>query len=124
LLTTLPQTLIIPALISLIIYLSSTYILLPLWQRHRSRTAHYLPLAPSLDSLSSRTSSIRARLQSLAGRYLVPSSWRRRTDIVSAEDDDDEGLDFEDGEELGSVRLDRERRHGRGGDDVRRLSRE
>ena len=56
---------------------------------------------------------------------MVPSAWRRRTDVASAEEDDEDGLDFEDGEELGHVRGSGAGRDGRGGrDDVRRLSRE
>lgn len=122
------QTLIIPALISLILYLLLTYLALPLWTRYRTRYSYIpVPLAPSLDSISSRTSSLRARIQSLAGRFLVPSAWRRRTDVVSAEEDE-EGLDFEEGEELGQVMGGDGGRDGRGGrggaDDVRRLSRE
>ncbi|KAB5545672.1 hypothetical protein GE09DRAFT_1131966 [Coniochaeta sp. 2T2.1] len=126
------KTLIIPALISLIAYLLLTFLVVPLYTRYRTRYSYVpIPLAPSLDSISSTTSGLRARIQSLAGRYLVPSAWRRRTDIGSAEDPDDEdGLDFdEDGEELGHVRGGSDSdagRDGRGGrrDDVRRLSRE
>lgn len=54
------------------------------------------------------------------GRCRVPSAWRRRTDVVSAQEDE-EGLDFEEGEELGSVNT---AARGGGRDDVRRLSRE
>lgn len=125
-----PQTLVVPALISLIIYLVLTYLVRPLWTRYRTRYSYIpVPLAPSLDSISSRTSSLRARIQSAAGRFLVPSAWRRRTDVVSAEEDE-QGLDFEDGEELEQVsRAEAEigRRgaaRGGGADDVRRLSRE
>ncbi|OIW30028.1 hypothetical protein CONLIGDRAFT_680819 [Coniochaeta ligniaria NRRL 30616] len=121
------KTLIIPALISLILYLVLTYLVLPLWTRYRTRYSYNpLPLAPSLDSLSSHTSGLRARIQSVAGRFIVPSAWRRRTDVVSAEDEE-EGLDFEDGEELGHVNAGRREagRDGRGArDDVRRLSRD
>lgn len=122
------QTLVVPALISLILYLVLTYLVLPLWTRYRTRYSYIpVPLAPSLDSISSRTSSLRARIQSAAGRFLVPSAWRRRTVVVSAEEDE-EGLDLEEGEELEQVRgADAEtgrRGHRTGADEVRRLSRE
>lgn len=52
------QTLIVPAIVSLLIFLLTTYVLLPFWRRYRARYAQYLPL----DSLSNQTSSLRHRI--------------------------------------------------------------
>ncbi|KAI9763436.1 MAG: hypothetical protein M1840_000518 [Geoglossum simile] len=41
------QTILIPALISLVLYLLTTYVFLPLFRRHRQRYSQYLPLPPS-----------------------------------------------------------------------------
>ncbi|KAK3686017.1 hypothetical protein B0T22DRAFT_238677 [Podospora appendiculata] len=95
------KTLIIPALISLIIFLLSTFVIIPLWQRYRNRYSQYLPL----DSITSGTSSIRARIQNGIARWLVPSAWRQRLQdrLVVAEHGSDAGFDSDDGEELGEV---------------------
>ncbi|KAK1766160.1 hypothetical protein QBC33DRAFT_110270 [Phialemonium atrogriseum] len=122
------KTLIVPALISLIIFLATTYAFIPLWQRYRSRYSQYLPL----ETISTQTSSLGARLQARLGRVLVPSSWRTRLHdrlvIGRAEEASDGGYDSEEGEELGEVvdgagaRGVGEQRHGV--DDARRLSRD
>jgi hypothetical protein len=125
------QTLIIPAVISLVLFVATSYILYPLWQRYQARYSQYLPL----DSLSSQTSSLRARMLG----WLNP--WRRRLQdrlVVAGgggETASDAGFDSDDGEELSQVgdeaelaaRRDLERRGSwRGGeaDSGRRLSRE
>ncbi|KAK0635326.1 hypothetical protein B0T17DRAFT_502878 [Bombardia bombarda] len=95
------KTLVVPALISLILFLASTYVFIPLWQRYRNRYSQYLPL----ETISSQTSSIRARVQGFFGRLLVPSSWRQRLQdrLVVAERGSDAGYDSDEGEELGDV---------------------
>ena len=119
------QTLIIPAIISLILFIISTYVFYPLWQRYRSRYNNYLPL----DSISSQTSSIRARVQDAIARLIVPSLWSRSlTDrLVVAENGSEGGFDSDDGEELGDVHEStRGASHHRGNslDSTGRLSRE
>ena len=99
------QTLIVPAVVSLILFLVSTYLLLPLWRRYRQRYSNYLPL----DTISDHTSSFRHRVQGTIGRFLVPSAWRQglHDRLVIADDGSDADFESEDGEELGNVGLDR-----------------
>ncbi|KFH46964.1 hypothetical protein ACRE_022350 [Hapsidospora chrysogenum ATCC 11550] len=119
------QTLVVPAVISLLLFLTGTYILLPAWRRYRARYAQYLPI----DSLSSGTWSLRDRLTARLAAFA-----NRREDrhlVPGAVDIDHRDEDVDDGEELGDVD-DRMRRaiesHERvaGGrpDNHRRLSRE
>jgi len=123
------KTVIIPAIISLLLYLSISYLFVPLWNRYQSRYSNYLPL----ETISTRTSSLRHRVQSTLAGFLVPSSWRsdfgRNRYAVSA--DDGSGSDFDDdvGEELYEVddnrreALSLDARRGRD-DEGRRLSRD
>ncbi|KAI1852857.1 hypothetical protein JX265_009831 [Neoarthrinium moseri] len=122
------KTLIVPAVISLIIFLICTYVLVPLWRQYRQRYSQYLPL----DTISDRTSSLRARVQGAIANLIIPSRFRMgvRERLVSAEDSD-AGFDSDDGEELDVV--DDDRRHalsldtsGRREqtDSIRRLSRD
>ncbi|KAK3325644.1 hypothetical protein B0H66DRAFT_599797 [Apodospora peruviana] len=121
------KTLIIPAVISLIIFLVSTYLLIPLWRRYRNRYSQYLPL----ESISNGTSSLRARVQNGIAGLMVPSTWRQRLQdrLVVADSNEDADYDSEDGEELGVVDeptrrgvLGRSQQHSV--DDTRRLSRD
>ncbi|CAJ2507413.1 Uu.00g085990.m01.CDS01 [Anthostomella pinea] len=94
------KTLIIPAVISLILFLVSTFVLVPLWRRYRSRYSQYLPL----ESISNRTSSVRARVQDAMARWLIPSRWRVGDRLVIGGDtESDQGYSSEDGEELDDV---------------------
>jgi len=123
------KTLIVPAIISLILYLLLSYLIIPLWKRYRGRYSQYLPL----DTISTRTTSLRQRVQSTAVRFLLPSSWRsdfgRNRYTVSAEDGSGSDFDEDDGEELYEVNDNRrealslDARRG-GDDDGRRLSRD
>ncbi|OHE96779.1 hypothetical protein CORC01_07925 [Colletotrichum orchidophilum] len=121
------KTLIVPAIISLILFLVSTYVALPLWRRWRSRYSQYLPL----DTISTSTVSIRHRVQNAIARMMVPSTWRRNAHerLVIATDATEDGYSSGDGEELGEVGEDTRRalsedarrdRH----DSTRRLSRD
>ncbi|KAI3530576.1 hypothetical protein CABS01_08797 [Colletotrichum abscissum] len=121
------KTLIVPAIISLILFLVSTYVALPLWRRWRSRYSQYLPL----DTISTSTVSLRHRVQNAFARMMVPSTWRRNAHerLVIATDASEDGYSSEDGEELGEVGEDTRRaltedarrdRH----DSTRRLSRD
>ncbi|KAK2063967.1 hypothetical protein LY76DRAFT_642121 [Colletotrichum caudatum] len=121
------KTLIVPAIISLILFLVSTYLLAPLWRRWRSRYSQYLPI----DSISTSSLSLRHRVQNGIARLMVPSTWRRNAHerIVMAADASEDGFMSEDGEELGEVGEDTRRaiahdaRRGRH-DSTRRLSRD
>ncbi|KAK0739209.1 hypothetical protein B0T21DRAFT_362182 [Apiosordaria backusii] len=115
------KTLIVPAIISLILFLLSTFVLYPLWQRYRNRYSQYLPL----DTISEQTSSLRARITGGIGRLIFTTRWGTHlTDrlVIGGR----ESFDSEDGEELEDV----DESTGRGGnnsvsiDSSRRLSRD
>jgi hypothetical protein len=120
--------LIIPAIISLILYLVVSYIIVPVWKRYRARYSQYLPL----ESISTQTTSFRQRVQGAFARYLLPSSLRSGLGhdryAVSAQDVPGSDFDEEEGEELFDV--DDNRREAlsldarRGAIDDRRLSRD
>ncbi|RDA88284.1 hypothetical protein CP532_0317 [Ophiocordyceps camponoti-leonardi (nom. inval.)] len=126
------KTLVVPAVISLVIFLLLSFVLLPVWRRYRSRYGQYLPL----NTLSERTSSLRHRIVGrlpslgplatfLGGRSVVfaPSSIAMDGDL-----DDGEELDYvvDDVDDAGAVRW--FARLGRvqaaNSDSTRRLSRE
>ncbi|KAF4973956.1 hypothetical protein FZEAL_9084 [Fusarium zealandicum] len=87
------KTLIVPAVISLLLFVLFTYVFIPLWRRY-ARYSQYLPL----DSLSSQTSSLFERIASRI------AAWRSRREVAFASDTGSEdGLDDDDGEELGHV---------------------
>ncbi|KAK7911462.1 checkpoint protein hus1 protein [Apiospora marii] len=124
------KTLVIPAVISLLLFVVMSYVLIPLWRQYRSRYSHYLPL----DTISNHTSSFRSRLQDAIARWLVPSQWRlgMRDRLVQADEESDAGFES-DGEELEDVldNLGADRRHALSldanvdhTDSIRRLSRD
>ncbi|KAK4110736.1 hypothetical protein N656DRAFT_799856 [Canariomyces notabilis] len=92
------KTLIVPAAISLILFLITTYVLIPIWQRYRNRYSQYLPL----ETISTQTLSLRARIQGAMARFIIPSAWRARVsdDVVVAERN---SFDSDEGEELDEV---------------------
>ncbi|KAF4963541.1 hypothetical protein FSARC_8478 [Fusarium sarcochroum] len=113
------KTLIVPAVISLLLFVLLNYVFIPLWRRY-ARYSQYLPL----DTLSSQTSSLRQRITSRI------ATWRSNRSVASASDvDSDDGLDDDDGEELGDVdeatwrQMEADTRAARP-DNTRRLSRE
>ncbi|KAF6841762.1 hypothetical protein CPLU01_00434 [Colletotrichum plurivorum] len=118
------KTLIVPAVISLILFLVSTYVAIPLWLKWRNRYSQYLPI----DTISTSTVSLRHRIQNGIARMMIPSTWRRNAHerLVVATDASDDG---EDGEELGEVgeetrrAMSEDARRG-GQDSTRRLSRD
>ncbi|XXH00579.1 Checkpoint protein hus1 [Hypoxylon texense] len=123
------KTLIVPAVISLILFLVSTYVLVPLWRFYHARYSHYLPL----DTISNHTTSLRVRIQDAIARWLIPSRWRFGGGdrvVVGADDASDLGFSSEEGEELDEVDDDRrhalslDARHVDGTDSMRRLSRD
>ncbi|KAH7377946.1 hypothetical protein BKA64DRAFT_766611 [Cadophora sp. MPI-SDFR-AT-0126] len=123
------KTLLIPAIISLILYLLVSYVVVPIWKRYRGKYSQYLPL----DTISTQTSSIRQRILDAIARWVLPSAWRshfnRDQYTVSAQDGSGSDFDEEEGEELYEVddnrreALSLDARRGRD-DDGRRLSRD
>lgn len=105
LLTFARQTLIIPAVISLLLFLVTTYAIVPVWRRYRNRYGQYLPL----ETISNQTLSLRARMQGAMTRFVLPSAWRARAPdrVVVAERG---SFDSDEGEELGEVDEDAVRR--------------
>ncbi|PMD28561.1 hypothetical protein NA56DRAFT_667063 [Hyaloscypha hepaticicola] len=95
------KTLVIPALISLILYLLISYALVPIWKRYRGRYSQYLPL----DTIASQSVSWRQRIKNALIRHLLPSTWRtdfgRDGYAVNGQDSSD--FDEEEGEELYEV---------------------
>ena len=121
------QTLFIPAVISLLLFLLVTYLLLPAWRRYRARYSQYLPI----DSLTSRTSSLRDRLTAHIATFANRREDRHLASGALNIDHQDEQIDDGEGEELGHVdgHLRRaieshERAMGTRPDNARRLSRE
>lgn len=76
---------------------------MPIWKRYRGRYSTYLPL----DRISTRTTSLRQRIQAALFSRLIPPTWRRdfggQRYAVSAEDGTGSDFDEEDGEELYEV---------------------
>jgi len=113
-------TLIIPAAISLGIYLLLSYVAVPLWQRYRGRYSRYLPL----ETITTSTTTLRDRIGNAFARYITPSTWRERAGGFSI----GAGAGSDDGEELFDV--DDRRREAlsldarRGQDSEGRLSRD
>lgn len=123
------KTLVIPAIISLLLYLLISYLVVPFWKRYRGRYSNYLPL----DTISTHTTSFRQRAQSAVVGLLLPSSWRtdfgRIRHTASAQDGSGSDFDEDEGEELYEVddhrreALSLDARRG-ADDDGRRLSRD
>ncbi|ODH20834.1 hypothetical protein ACO22_05790 [Paracoccidioides brasiliensis] len=124
------KTILIPALISLSVYLLLSLLILPFIRRHRQRYAHYLPL----QTITAHTSTLRERISDALMRSLLPSSWRLRHSVGGGHDDDDDDggsvFDQEEGEDMVGFEMDvdrreaLERRRGDVVDSERRLSRD
>ncbi|KAI2643316.1 hypothetical protein GGS21DRAFT_9202 [Xylaria nigripes] len=123
------KTLLVPALISLVLFLVLTYLIIPLWQYYRNRYSQYLPL----DSISTRTVSLRLRIQDAIARWMsAPLRWRLRARdrvVIANDDESDVGFSSEEGEELNDVHEDRRHAlsldsHHQHADSNRRLSRD
>lgn len=91
------QTLVVPAVISLVIFAIFTFALVPLWTRYRSRYSQYIPV----ERISNHTLSLRGRIQGAIGRWVAPSYFSR--DGVLVGDASDAGFSSDDGEELDNV---------------------
>ncbi|KIV85692.1 hypothetical protein PV11_01358 [Exophiala sideris] len=104
---TFSRTVLLPMVISAVLYLVIFHALLPLYRRHHARYSQYLPLQST--SLSShlpealRPASLRERLGTLFLRLFLPSTWafrnrfNRRDSVISAEG---ELFDVESGEAM------------------------
>ncbi|KJZ71875.1 hypothetical protein HIM_08720 [Hirsutella minnesotensis 3608] len=92
------KTLVIPAVVSLVIFLALTFVLLPVWRRYRNRYAQYLPL----DSLSERTSSLRHRIMGRFTTFTPLATFLGGRTVVFAPSSSMDP-DAEDGEELDDV---------------------
>lgn len=118
----------VPAIISLLLYLFISYFIVPIWKRYRGKYSSYLPL----DTISTRTTSLRHRIQSALAGLFIPSSWRQeyeRSRQVTHADGSGSDFDEDEGEELFEVDANRrealslDARRGRD-NDGRRLSRD
>ncbi|KAH7318334.1 hypothetical protein B0I35DRAFT_409240 [Stachybotrys elegans] len=119
------KLLIIPAVISLLLFLVLTFVIVPVWRYYRTRYGQYLPL----DTITSHTLSWRQRIhERMVQAAIASSNWRRdraNSDPSGGVSD----IDLEDGEELDSVdqatraAIERQSRTSRP-DNSRRLSRD
>jgi hypothetical protein len=119
------KTLVIPALISLALFVTFTYAFIPLYRRYRARYAQYLPI----DSISSTTLSLRDRITARIATFANRREDRHLSEGARAIDHRDESIDA--AEELNDVddhmRLVIEshaRSNSNRPDNTRRLSRE
>ncbi|KAM0256357.1 hypothetical protein ACHAQJ_005008 [Trichoderma viride] len=118
------KTLVIPAVISLILFLILTFVIVPIWRHYRTRYSQYLPI----DAISEHTTSLRYRITNRLLRIVsIPFTWRRNREVAAG------GLtdrDLEEGEELGEIDddirqvLEALARSRRPQESARRLSRE
>lgn len=72
----LAKTLLIPAVISLALYLLLSFLIVPFFRRYHQRYSQYLPL----QAISAHTLSLRDRIADAVMRFFLPSAWRRQTD--------------------------------------------
>ncbi|OXV06524.1 hypothetical protein Egran_05707 [Elaphomyces granulatus] len=99
------KTLIVPALISLAIYIVLSYLIIPFFRRYHQRYAQYLPL----NSISTRTSSIRERAAEALMHFVLPSMWRRGARL-NADPSDAISIYDEEGEIMVGMDIDPSRR--------------
>ncbi|KAH1317827.1 hypothetical protein KXW98_007456 [Aspergillus fumigatus] len=74
--SSLAKTLLIPAVISLALYLLLSFLIVPFFRRYHQRYSQYLPL----QAISAHTLSLRDRIADAVMRFFLPSAWRRQTD--------------------------------------------
>lgn len=72
------QTLFLPAIIALLVFVLFSFVIVPIWQHYRNRYGHYLPM----DTLSTQTLSLRDRMQASVSHFFsratTTTSWRDR----------------------------------------------
>ncbi|KAI1944579.1 hypothetical protein LOZ12_003875 [Ophidiomyces ophidiicola] len=103
--TSLFKTLLIPALISLALYLVLFYAVVPFIRNYRQRYAQYLPL----HTLTIHTASLRERASDALMHFMLPSAWRS-TQFAERQDDSGSLFDEEEGEGLVGFEMDPTRR--------------
>jgi hypothetical protein len=96
---------VIPALISLSVYVLFGYVVIPFFRRYHQRYSQYLPLG----SISAHTSSIRERAADALMHFFLPSSWRRGAQLADDQHDTISIFD-EEGENMVGMNLDATRR--------------
>lgn len=94
------KALVIPAVISLILFLLSTYVLIPVWRRARDRYSQYIPV----DTITSQTFSLRQRMSNGISNMIAQPFWRRGQSqhVAVGDHHSDDGM-FDDAEELTNV---------------------
>ncbi|KAL4782287.1 hypothetical protein BJX76DRAFT_333066 [Aspergillus varians] len=122
--SSLAKTLLIPAVISLVLYALISFLLVPFFRRYHQRYSQYLPL----DTISAHTSSLWERIADAIMRRFLPATWRQQAHISDA--NDNISIFDEEGEIMVGMNMDSAHREaleqGRSivGQDERRLSRE
>ncbi|KAJ2905858.1 hypothetical protein MKZ38_004106 [Zalerion maritima] len=94
------KTLVIPAVIAMIFYLTLAYGIVPFWRHYRERYSQYLPL----DRISNRTLGLRDRFTNRLANIIFNPPWRRNSggEVVIADGASDDGASIN-GEELGTL---------------------
>ncbi|CRG88766.1 hypothetical protein PISL3812_05800 [Talaromyces islandicus] len=102
------KTLVIPALISLSIYLLFGFLIIPFFRRYHQRYAQYLPL----NRISAHTLTLRERVADALMHFFLPSSWGlRRRGMEDMEDNHDAiSIYEEEGEHMTAMNVDAARR--------------
>ncbi|GKZ86493.1 hypothetical protein AnigIFM56816_001724 [Aspergillus niger] len=121
--TNFAKTIIIPAFISLTLYLLFSFVIIPFFRRYHQRYSQYLPL----HTISAHTTTLRDRIADALMRRFLSSVWRQsqfddQHDNISIYDEEGEimvGMDMDP-----SRREALERRRSTAGDAESRLSRE
>ncbi|PYH98897.1 hypothetical protein BO71DRAFT_394856 [Aspergillus ellipticus CBS 707.79] len=97
--TSFAKTIVIPAVISLSLYLLFSFVIIPFFRRYHQRYSQYLPL----HTISAHTTTLRDRIADALMRRFLPSSWRQPhfddpSDNISIYDEEGEimvGMDMD-----------------------------
>ncbi|KAL4801704.1 hypothetical protein BDV18DRAFT_72138 [Aspergillus unguis] len=122
--SSLAKTLLIPAVISLVLYVLISFLIVPFFRRYHQRYSQYLPL----ETITARTSSLWERMLDAIMRRFLPSTWRQQAHISDA--NDNVSILDEEGEIMVGMNMDDahrealERRRSTVAEDEGRLSRE
>ncbi|KAK1149924.1 hypothetical protein N8T08_003480 [Aspergillus melleus] len=118
------KTIVIPAVISLSLYLLLSFVIIPFFRRYQQRYSQYLPL----HAISAHTSTLRDRIADALMRFFLPASWRQQAHF----DDHNDNISIldEEGELMVGMGMDPtrrealERRRSTAAEPESRLSRE
>ncbi|PYH48271.1 uncharacterized protein BP01DRAFT_354121 [Aspergillus saccharolyticus JOP 1030-1] len=94
---------IIPAVISLTLYLLLSFVIVPFFRRYHQRYSQYLPL----HTISAHTLTLRDRIADAIMRRFLPSSWQQQQ---LADQNDNISIYDEEGEIMVGMDMDIERR--------------